>query len=209
MENTSKATQQSSGRRAALVRLSSCALILLCPCLCARAADLPRTARLLPPETLVIVDIGNFTELTEQFKKTNYYKLYNDPAMAPFIDDLKAKLAEEVKESDNELLADVDGIETPSIRPNGKHVFHLYVIRTNDRDALQQHLKERGIGTGVHYPVALPFLKAYDYLGYKPEDFPVAGGYQGQILSLPMYPEMSPEQIEYVVSSIKDFFAGE
>ncbi|MBM4196804.1 MAG: DegT/DnrJ/EryC1/StrS family aminotransferase [Gammaproteobacteria bacterium] len=106
----------------------------------------------------------------------------------------------------DKLLAGLGGIVTPKIRPEGSHVFHLYVVRARDRDGLQKHLESRGIGTGVHYPKPLPFLKAYQYLGHKPEDFPVAYRYQREILSLPMFPEISREQVEYVVAEIRAFY---
>jgi len=105
----------------------------------------------------------------------------------------------------NQLLQDVEGIVTPKTRPNGSHVFHLYVVRARNRDGLQKYLKDQGIDTGVHYPAPLPFLKAYQYLRHVPEDFPVAHKYQHEILSLPMYPEITREQIEYVVTHIKNF----
>ncbi len=85
-------------------------------------------------------------------------------------------------------------------------VWHLYVIRTDKRDALQHFLKEKGIASGVHYPIALPNLQAYAYLGYQPEDFPVASSYQGQLLSLPIFPEITREQQDYVIAAVKEFF---
>ena len=106
----------------------------------------------------------------------------------------------------NDLLKDIQGIVTPKIHDDGKHVFHLYVIRAQNRNDLQSYLKENGINTGIHYPTPLPFLKAYDYLGYKPEDFPVAHDYRNKILSLPMFPELTENQINYVYKSIKQFF---
>jgi dTDP-4-amino-4,6-dideoxygalactose transaminase len=106
----------------------------------------------------------------------------------------------------NELLKEVDEIITPEIRPNVVHVFHLYVIRTRKRNELKKFLWEQGIETGIHYPTALPFLKAYELLGHKPEDFPVAHQYQNEILSLPLYPEMTDEMIQHVVASIQSFF---
>ena len=106
----------------------------------------------------------------------------------------------------NELLADVEDIKIPKIRPNASHIFHLYVIRTQQRNELQTHLKDRGISSGIHYPTPLPFLKAYDYLGYKPEDFPVAYSYKDKIISLPMYPELTKEQISYICNYITGFF---
>lgn len=103
------------------------------------------------------------------------------------------------------LLVEIEGIITPEIRQNSSHIFHQYVIRTNRRDELAAFLRKNGIETGIHYPVALPFLKAYDYLGYKPVNFPVAYEYQNKILSLPMYPELNKQMIEYIIKLIHDF----
>ncbi len=102
-------------------------------------------------------------------------------------------------------LKDIENISLPCILPNVKHVYHLYVIRSKQRDALQNFLKENGISSGIHYPIALPNLKAYQYLGHKLDDFPVASQYQQEILSLPMYPELSEDMIEYVVQKIRNF----
>jgi dTDP-4-amino-4,6-dideoxygalactose transaminase len=106
----------------------------------------------------------------------------------------------------NEMLKDVDAIRTPRISGNVKHVFHLYVIRAKSRDLLQQHLAEKGISTGIHYPTPLPLLPAYRYLNHLPSDFPVASDYQNRILSLPMFPELTEEQIEFVAKKIREFF---
>jgi dTDP-4-amino-4,6-dideoxygalactose transaminase len=106
----------------------------------------------------------------------------------------------------NQLFSDLPAIVTPQIRDDAFHIFHLYVIRTKKRDELANHLKSKNIFTGMHYPTALPFMPAYEYLGHRPSDFPVAYHYQGEILSLPMYPELTQEQIEYVASAIKEFF---
>jgi len=105
----------------------------------------------------------------------------------------------------NQLLSGVDNIVTPVTYQNAKHVFHLYVIRTENRDELQNHLKENGISTGIHYPTALPYLKAYEYLGHLPSDYPVAHEYPGKILSLPMFPELESKAIQAVVDQIKAF----
>lgn len=107
----------------------------------------------------------------------------------------------------DELLAGVGDIVTPKIAENRDHVYHLYVIRTGQRDALKQHLAEAGIGTSLNYPKALPFYPAYAYLGHTPADFPVAHANQARILSLPIYPEMSNEMIDYVVEQVADLFA--
>jgi len=85
-------------------------------------------------------------------------------------------------------------------------VYHLFVIRTKKRDELQLFLKEKDISTGIHYPIALPNLMAYNYLDYKSSDFPVSTLFQDQILSLPIFPEMKLEEIEYVIKCIRDFF---
>nr|MBP7216751.1 DegT/DnrJ/EryC1/StrS family aminotransferase [Candidatus Omnitrophota bacterium] len=96
----------------------------------------------------------------------------------------------------NELLKDIPGVTTPQIRQDSTHVFHVYAVMAKRRDELQQFLSSRGIATAIHYPVALPFLPAYRYLGHGPDDFPVAYQHQLQTLSLPMYPELSREQID-------------
>ena len=87
-------------------------------------------------------------------------------------------------------------------------MYHLYVIRTERRDALKKHLAEAGIATVLNYPKALPFYPAYAYLKHQPADFPVAYANQSRILSLPIFPEMTDAMIEYVATSIKSFFRG-
>jgi dTDP-4-amino-4,6-dideoxygalactose transaminase len=108
----------------------------------------------------------------------------------------------------NKWLAEIPGIILPKQRPDTKHTWHLYVIRTGKRQHLAEWLSERGIETSVHYPTALPNLPAYKYLGYKPADFPVATALQDEILSLPMYPELTEEQIAYIADAIRSFFAS-
>jgi dTDP-4-amino-4,6-dideoxygalactose transaminase len=108
----------------------------------------------------------------------------------------------------NDLLAGVPAVKPPKLRPDAFHIFHIYSLRAPRRDELADFLKSRGISTGIHYPTALPFMPAYSYLKHRPSDFPVAYACQGEIISLPMYPELSDEQIEYVVGAIKEFYAG-
>ena len=105
------------------------------------------------------------------------------------------------------LLKDITQVAVPQERANARHSWHLYVVRAQQRDALQQFLKERGVETQVHYPTPLPLLPAYAYLGYAARDFPIASGYQQEILSLPMYPEMTDAEIEFVVAQIKSFYS--
>jgi dTDP-4-amino-4,6-dideoxygalactose transaminase len=104
------------------------------------------------------------------------------------------------------LLADIPQVICPSVRPESRHSYHLYVIRTERREELQNWLKERGVATAIHYPVPLPLMPAYQHLGYNAEEFPVVSAYQHQILSLPMYPEMKEEAVRYVAQCVREFF---
>ena len=106
---------------------------------------------------------------------------------------------------DNEL-KDITGISIPRVRKDTKHSFHLYVIRVKERDKLKDFLSNKGISTAIHYPTALPLLPAYEYLGYVSSDIPITTSNQSQILSLPMFPELTKEQIVYIASCIKDFY---
>lgn len=101
----------------------------------------------------------------------------------------------------NELLAD-SGIALPQTPENLEHTFHLYVIRVKDRDAVAAKLNGAGIDTGLHYPTALPFLETYAGV-YQASDFPVAHSQMGELLSLPMYAELTDEQIEFVCENLK------
>ncbi len=89
-------------------------------------------------------------------------------------------------------------VPTPSAPNEAEHTYHLYVVRVQDRDAVAAKLKDAGVETGLHYPAAIPFTPAYEHLGYKPEDLPVAHSQMSEVLSLPMYAELSSEQIDYV-----------
>lgn len=106
----------------------------------------------------------------------------------------------------NQLLSDIPEIECPRLRPEAYHIFHIYCIRVPERERLIEHLKKEGIATNIHYPYALPFTHAYAWMKHKPEDFPRAHEYQGQILSLPMYPELTDEQINYISDSLHNYF---
>lgn len=106
----------------------------------------------------------------------------------------------------NQLLGDISQIKTPKIRSESMHIFHLYVIRAERRNDLMNYLMEKGIQTQIHYPTILPLLTSYNYLNLKAEDFPIAAAYQNSILSLPMFPELTEEQINFVSESIKAFY---
>lgn len=106
----------------------------------------------------------------------------------------------------NENLKETD-LVTPDELVNVKAVYHLYIVRVKkeQRQKLQDHLKSKGIATGIHYPIALPNLKAYSYLNHNGNDFPEATKASQEILSLPMYPELSESQIQYIARQIKEF----
>ena len=103
----------------------------------------------------------------------------------------------------NDLLADT-AVITPLEREYAKHVYHLYVVRTKERDKLKEHLKARGIATGLHYPIPLHLQEAYSHLGYKKGDFPIAEEISQEILSMPMFPELTDEELKTIVNAINE-----
>jgi len=105
-------------------------------------------------------------------------------------------------------LSDVPELTLPAEDPHARHVYHLFVVRTARRDALREWLKERDIETGIHYPVPLHLNNACSELGYARGSFPQAERRSQEILSLPMYPELTVDQVSYVCQTIRDFFYG-
>jgi dTDP-4-amino-4,6-dideoxygalactose transaminase len=105
----------------------------------------------------------------------------------------------------NARLAGIVGLETPVEGEGCEHVYHLYVVRHDRRDELAAHLAAAGIQTVVNYPVALPFLPAYQRFGHVPRDFPNAWANQGRILSLPIFPEMHASQQAHVAEALHRF----
>lgn len=103
------------------------------------------------------------------------------------------------------LLADVDGLQLPAARTIESHVWHLFVVLVDgiDRDVLRAELGELGIASSVHYPIPVPFQPAYRHLGYRPGAFPVAEDVMARCLSLPMYPELTDEQIAMVADAVR------
>ena len=97
-----------------------------------------------------------------------------------------------------------DSVQVPMEASWTKGVYHLYVVRVQDREALQAQLTEAGIGTGIHYPIPLHQQKAYEHLGYKSGDFPVTERVAREIVSLPMFPQLSHTQQEEVVRAVQD-----
>lgn len=95
----------------------------------------------------------------------------------------------------------------PKVLPGRTHVYHQFVVRCERRDDLRAHLAERGVDTEIYYPVALHEQECFLGLGYAPSDFPVASRSSKETLALPIYPELTPEQIRYTVTSIAEFYS--
>jgi dTDP-4-amino-4,6-dideoxygalactose transaminase len=105
-------------------------------------------------------------------------------------------------------LAGVPGVTVVTEAEYAQSVYHLYVILVDDRDGLQTFLTEKGVGTNLHYPLPLHLQKAYAHRGFKKGDFPVSERTAARLLSLPMFAELTPPQIEYVVECIKEYMEG-
>lgn len=98
-------------------------------------------------------------------------------------------------------------VKTPKAKKDSRHVYNLYTILTSDREGLQGFLQTRGIGTAVHYPITMPLQEAFKELGYKPGDFPVAEKASKQVLSLPLYAELTDQQVAQVVEAVNIYHA--
>lgn len=106
-----------------------------------------------------------------------------------------------------EALKSVAAVRTPVTDPVNEHIFHQYVIEAERRDALQAHLKAKGIGTAIYYPVPLHLQPCFAYLGYAARQFPVAEAASHRVLALPVYPELTEAQQAYVAGAIREFYA--
>ena len=105
-----------------------------------------------------------------------------------------------------EHLKDIEELRLPEIYKNCKHVYHLYTIKTKYRDKLKEFLSYKGIQTKINYPSILPLLPAYSYLKKTSLDFPISYQNQKEILSLPLYPEISKDSQDYIIENIRSFF---
>jgi dTDP-4-amino-4,6-dideoxygalactose transaminase len=108
----------------------------------------------------------------------------------------------------DEAFADLDGMSTPVVRPENDSVVNQYTVRVLDgrRDPLREHLNEAGVGSAVYYPVPLHLQQCFAYLGYREGDFPESEKACREVLSLPVFPELTEEQRDHVVASVRSFF---
>jgi len=121
-----------------------------------------------------------------------------------YLDEYNTK-RREIAERYNALLKDTP-LTLPREAPNRRHVYHLYVVRSKQRDSLQDFLHRRGIGTGIHYKTPVHLQEAARDLGYKKGDFPEVEAACSEILSLPIYPELDQDNQMYIIENIKEFY---
>ncbi len=107
----------------------------------------------------------------------------------------------------SKMLADVGDLKLPFVSAGSRHVFHLFVVRTAQRDALQNWLSQKGVETGIHYPTILPILQAYEGLSIdSAAEFPIAFDASQKLLSLPMGPHLTESDVEFITTSISEFY---
>jgi len=124
----------------------------------------------------------------------------------PHLDAWSAKRRANAKRHD-ELLAGIDEVTTPAVRDFNVSIYNQYCIRVPRRDELQQHLKDAGVGTAIYYPLSLHQQECFATLGYRKGDFPASEAAAAESLALPIYAELTDEQLRHVAGQIKAFFA--
>ncbi len=120
-----------------------------------------------------------------------------------YLDSWNEKRRQIAKKYDNALK---DIVDIPFIHPENETIYHQYTIRTPQRDELQHHLTDKGIGSAIHYPVPLHLQPAFRYLGYKEGDFPEAERAAREVVSLPIHHTLTDEEVDYIISAIKEYF---
>jgi dTDP-4-amino-4,6-dideoxygalactose transaminase len=103
-------------------------------------------------------------------------------------------------------LAGIDGLVPPSVDPANEHIFHQYAVRASRRDALKEHLTRRGIGCAVYYPVPLHLQPCFRPLGYRQGQFPESECTAREVLSLPVYAELTDRQQDEVIGAVRSFY---
>jgi dTDP-4-amino-4,6-dideoxygalactose transaminase len=105
-----------------------------------------------------------------------------------------------------ELLKDIPAVKLPPVKDQNKEVNYVFCIQAERRDELEAYLKEKQIGTSIYYPLPLHLQKCFSYLGYKKGDFPIAERLCGKVLALPMFPELTEDEVNYVCENVKEFY---
>lgn len=103
-------------------------------------------------------------------------------------------------------LAGLPPVRTPATDPSNEHIFHQYTLRVERRDELQAHLKAKGIGSAIYYPVPLHLQNCFSHLGYRRGRFPESERAAAEVLSLPIYPELTRDQLDYVIDAVRGFY---
>ena len=159
-----------------------------------------------------VATLRNYGSRKKYYNEEIGYNMRLDELQAAFLSVKLRYLEEWTKERQqiahwyDESLNGINELILPVIADGATHVYHLYVVRTEQRDELQEYLQQQGIGTLIHYPVPPHLQKAYSHLGFKKGDFPIAEEIAKTCLSLPLWPGMKQEQVEYVSQTIKSFF---
>lgn len=155
--------------------------------------------------------LRNYGSQRKYFNEVTGYNMRLDELQAAFLS-VKLKLLEKWTEERKQIadwyyqaLNDVEGITLPVVAEGATHVYHLFVVRTADREGLQKHLAAEGIGTLIHYPIPPHLQMAYKSLGFKSGDFPIAERIAATCLSLPLWPGMQHAEVKLVSESIKCF----
>jgi len=104
-------------------------------------------------------------------------------------------------------LKDIDGVTPPNVYEYNESVFNQYVVRVSKRDELREYLSEKGVGSEIYYPLPLHMQKCFAYLGFREGDFPESERASKEVLALPIYPELSTEELEFVTDTINSFYA--
>lgn len=156
--------------------------------------------------------LRNYGSNKKYFNETIGYNMRLDELQAAFLSVKLKQLAkwtaqrQEIASYYNELLKDIPGLILPKTAENATHSYHLYVIRTKNRDELQKHLTDNGIGTMIHYPIPPHLQEAYSHLGFKRGDFPIAEELADTMLSLPMWPGISGNELNGISKFILKHF---
>ena len=165
-------------------------------------------------EALAILakSLRNYGSQKKYYNEMIGYNMRMDECQAAFLTiklkflDEWTKQRQQIADWYNEALKGTGDLILPAVTKNATHVYHIYMIRSKRRDELQQHLEKNGIGTLIHYPVPPHLQKAYQHLGFHKGDFPKAEEIANTCLSLPIYPGLSIDEVEFISDTIKRFY---